>query len=117
MYLVFIQIMIEIVGPTFQTPNSDGNPSSPPKKEIIQKSFQHQRNTLASSATTALMNAPHMIFHVIHAAEDPPTPVPLTDNARVMLRLVASTVLLAGEPALLGLRASLVPAEEVLAVA
>jgi hypothetical protein len=63
------------------------------------------------------MNPPHMIFHVIHPAEDPPAPVPFTNNARVMLRLVASTVLLTREPALLGLRATLVPAEQMLAVA
>jgi hypothetical protein len=63
------------------------------------------------------MNTPHMIFHVIHPTEDPPTPVPLTDDARVMLRLMASTVFLARESALLGLRTSLVSAEQVLAVA
>jgi hypothetical protein len=63
------------------------------------------------------MNPSHMIFHVVHPTEDPPTPIPLTDNARVMLRLMASTVLLARESALLGLHTSLVPAEQVLAVA
>ena len=71
--------------------------------------------SLSATAPTP-MNTPHMIFHVIHTAEDPPAPVPLTNDARVMLRLVASTILLTREPALLGLRTTLVPAEEMLAV-
>jgi hypothetical protein len=57
-----------------------------------------------------------MIFHVIHTAKDPTATVPFTNDARVMLRLVASAVLLTREPALLGLQTALVPAEEMLAV-
>lgn len=62
------------------------------------------------------MNPPNMIFHIIHPTETPSTPIPLTDNAGIMLRLVTSTILLAREPALLRLRTALVPAEQMLAV-
>lgn len=62
------------------------------------------------------MNPPNMILHIIHTAENLPTPIPLTPNPRVMFGLVARAILLTREPALRALRASLVSAEEVFPV-
>jgi hypothetical protein len=62
------------------------------------------------------MDPPHMILHIIDAAKNPLTPTPLTDNAGIVLCLVASTVLLARESTLLRLRAAFVPTKEVLSV-
>lgn len=62
------------------------------------------------------MNPPNMVLHIVHTTENPSTPIPLTNNARIMLGLMPSTVLLTREPALLRLRTPLMPTEEMLPV-
>lgn len=57
-----------------------------------------------------------MVFHVIDAAEDTPTSLPDADDTGVVFRFVTSAVLLAGEPAASRLGATVVAAEEMLAV-
>lgn len=71
---------------------------------------------MASTTVTSAMNPPYMILHIVDPTEHPLTTVPLADDARVVLCLVAGTVLLAGEAALLRLRAAFMPTEEVLSV-
>lgn len=63
-----------------------------------------------------LVNPPHMVFHIVHPAEHPTTPLPLALDLRIVLGLVPSPVLLAREPPLRRLRTALVAAEEVLVV-
>lgn len=79
---------------------------------------QHQLNHL-DDRLFAEMDASNMIFHVVDTAEDPPATDPLTQNARVVLCLVACTVFLAGEATLCRLRTALgsMAAEEVFTVA
>jgi hypothetical protein len=53
-----------------------------------------------------------VVSHIVHAAENSVTPVPVAQDARVVFRLMSGKVLLAGESSPLGLRAVSVPAEE-----
>ena len=62
------------------------------------------------------MNPPHMVLHIVNTTEDLPTALPLTEDTRVMLRLMASTVLLAAKSILRRLGTSLMATEKVLAV-
>lgn len=62
------------------------------------------------------MNPSHMILHIVDATKHPPTPVPLADDAGVMLCFMAGTVLLARESTLTRLRAAFVPTKEVFSV-
>jgi hypothetical protein len=57
-----------------------------------------------------------MIFHVIDTAKYPLTSIPLASDARIVLSLMAIPVLFAGKLSLFGLRATFVPAHQVLAV-
>ena len=63
------------------------------------------------------MNPSNMVLHIIDPAEDSPAAVPLAHHLRVVLGFVSGPVFLAGEAALIGLRAAVVAAEEVLTVA
>lgn len=63
------------------------------------------------------MNPSNMVFHIIDSTEDSPAAIPLADDPGVVLCFVSSPVFLAGEATLVGLRAPIVAAEEVLAVA
>lgn len=62
------------------------------------------------------MNPPYMILHIIHTTKNPPTPIPLTKNPRVMFRLVPGSVLLTREPPMRRLRTPIIATEEVFAV-
>ena len=63
------------------------------------------------------MNPPNMILHIIDPRKDPLTALPLAFDTRIMLRLMAGPILLAGKATLGALRTAFVPAKEVLAVA
>ena len=63
------------------------------------------------------MDPTHMVLHVVDSAEDAPAAIPLTDDARIVLRLMASSVLFAGEATLLGLWTPFMAAEKMLAMA
>ena len=62
------------------------------------------------------MNPPNMILHIINPTKHLPTPIPLTPNPGIMLRLMPGSILLTREPALRTLRTPLVSTEEVFLV-
>lgn len=62
------------------------------------------------------MNAPNMILHIVDPTENLTTSIPLTENTRVVLRLVTSTILLTAESIMRGLRTILMSTEEILPV-
>jgi hypothetical protein len=68
-------------------------------------------------ADTPPMYPPNMILHVVHATEHSVTTIPLADNPRIVLGLMARSILLAREAALFGLGAPLMATEEALGVA
>lgn len=58
-----------------------------------------------------------MILHVVDPTKHLSTAFPFTKYPRIMLRFMASTILLAAEPILCGLRTLLITTEEILPVA
>ena len=55
-------------------------------------------------------------YHIVNAAENPVTSVPVAQNTGVVLRLVSCQVFLAGESSASSLRTLCVSTEEVLAM-
>lgn len=71
---------------------------------------------LGKQSPPPTMNSPNMILHIIHPTKHPITPLPLTRNLRVMLRLMPRQILLTREPALGSLRATIEAAKEMFPV-